>query len=103
VKAVGLGALAMVSLLLMFMMVRRASREEEMPTAEELVGIPPALAQADSDLVGEAAESEPAMEGVEIAEGALRQQQMLEQINDLAQNSPGEAASLLRKWIKAGT
>jgi len=100
IKTVGLAALAVVSLLLMFMMVRRAGREEEMPTAEELVGIPPALAQADSDLVGEATESAPPMEGVEIDEGALRRQQMLDQVNDLAQNSPAEAAALLRKWIK---
>jgi flagellar M-ring protein FliF len=100
VKTVGLGALAVVSLLLMFMMVRRASREEEMPTAEELVGIPPALAQAESDLVGEASESTPAMEGLEIDENDLRRQQMLDQVNELAKNDPDEAATLIRKWIR---
>jgi flagellar biosynthesis/type III secretory pathway M-ring protein FliF/YscJ len=100
VKSIGLGGLAVVSLFLMFMMVRRASREEEMPTAEELVGIPPALAEADADLVGEADETVAAMEGVEIEEGAVRRQQMIDQINELAVESSDEAASLLRKWIK---
>ncbi|MDY7109693.1 MAG: hypothetical protein SYC29_13745, partial [Planctomycetota bacterium] len=101
IKSVGLGALALLSLLLMFMMVRKAAgREEEMPSAEELVGIPPALAQADADVVGEASETIAAMEGVEIGEEDLRRQQMLEQINQLAVNTPAEAASLLRKWMR---
>ncbi len=100
IKTGGLGALALVSLTLMFMMVRRASREEELPSAEELVGIPPALTGPDSDLVGEADETVAAMEGLEIGEDAVRRQQMIEQINDLAANAPDEAAALLRKWIK---
>ncbi|MCP3903358.1 MAG: hypothetical protein GY715_06955 [Planctomycetes bacterium] len=100
IRSVTLGALAVVSLLLMFMMVRKASRQEEMPTAEELVGIPPALAEVDEALVGEADETVAAMEGVEIDEGSVRRSQMLEQINDLAQNRSDEVAGLLRKWIK---
>ncbi|MHC5113488.1 MAG: hypothetical protein ACYTGP_03555 [Planctomycetota bacterium] len=100
VRSVTLGALAVVSLLLMFMMVRKASRQEEMPTAEELVGIPPALADVDEALVGEAEETVAAMEGVEIDEEAVRRSQMLDQINDLAQNRSDEVAGLLRKWIK---
>ena len=100
VRPIGLGLLALVSLSLMFMMVRRASRQDEMPSAEELVGIPPALAEADADLVGEADETIAAMEGVEIDEGAVRHKQMLDQINDLAANNSDEAAALLRKWIK---
>ena len=101
VRSIGLGALALVSLLFMFMIVRRASHEEEMPTAEELVGIPPALTDENLDLVGEADESVAAMEGVEIDEKSVRRQQMLEQINELAMSSSDEAASLLRKWIKS--
>jgi flagellar M-ring protein FliF len=100
VTSIGLVGLAVVSLLLMFMMVRRASRQEEMPTAEELVGIPPALAEDDADLVGEADHTVAAMEGVEIDESAVRRQQMLEQINELATDTPQEAAGLLRKWLK---
>ena len=99
VRTGGLTLLSFVSLALMFMMVRRASRQEEMPTAEELVGIPPALAEEDSDLVGEAEEVDAAMEGVEVDEGDVRRTQMLDQINDLAKQSPDETAALVRKWI----
>ncbi|MBT8486211.1 MAG: hypothetical protein HKO59_13400 [Phycisphaerales bacterium] len=101
IKSIGLGALALVSLMFMLMIVRKASHDEEMPTAEELVGLPPALADGELDLVGEADESVAAMEGVEIDEESVRRQQMLEQINDLAVNSSDEAAGLLRKWMKA--
>jgi flagellar biosynthesis/type III secretory pathway M-ring protein FliF/YscJ len=99
VKPVGLGALAAVSLLLMFMMVRRVSRAEELPTAEELLGVPPALGP-ELDVVGEAEESPAAMEGLEIDERAVRRQQMISQINELARTASPEAATLLRRWIK---
>jgi flagellar M-ring protein FliF len=101
VKTISLGGLALVSLAMMFMMVRRASTRPELPTAAELVGIPPALAAADTDLVGEADEASPALEGVELTDDAMRRQQMLEQITSMIQNTPEDAAGLLRKWIKS--
>ena len=84
----------------MLMMVRKATREEELPSVEEIVGIPPALTDIDSAVVGEADETIAAMEGVEIDEGSVRRQQMIDQINDLALSAADEGASLLRRWIK---
>ena len=101
VSTIGLLALSVISLMLMFMMVRRASRQEPMPSAEELVGIPPALAESEDDLVGEVDESDAAMEGVEISEDEVRRNQMLEQINDMVRQSPADAATLVRKWIRS--
>jgi flagellar biosynthesis/type III secretory pathway M-ring protein FliF/YscJ len=101
VKTIGLGGLAVVSLAMMFMMVRRASIKPALPTAAELVGVPPALAAADSDLVGEADEAAPALEGVELNDDAMRRQQMLEQITSMVHEAPEEAAGLMRKWIKS--
>jgi flagellar biosynthesis/type III secretory pathway M-ring protein FliF/YscJ len=100
VKLVGLGALSAISLLMMFMMVRKATVKQPLPSAEELVGIPPALQSENSDLVGEAGESAPPLEAMEVDEGALRRQQMLDQINTMAIDRPDEAANLLRKWIR---
>ena len=102
VKFVGLGGMAIVSLAMMLMMVRRATAHEELPTAEELVGFPPALAGAEVDLVGEAEELTPALEGVEIGEEQIRKQEMLEQISSMVRETPDEAAHLLRKWIRDG-
>jgi len=101
ISTVAVVLLGAVSLGLMFMMVRKATRDEELPSPEELVGIPPALAEAEDDLVGEARETDAALEGVEIDEATVRRSQMLEQINQLARKEPEEAASLVRKWIRA--
>ena len=100
VRTVGLGGLALLSLAMMFMMVRKASVREELPSAEEIVGIPPALEELEKDLVGEATEADTPMEGVEVDDQSLRRQNMLEQINEMASNTPDELAVLLRKWIK---
>ena len=85
---------------MMFLMVRKASAREELPSPQELGGTPPALQGAESDVVGEAQESSPPLEGVEIQEEALRRQQMLDQINEMVTRNSDEAASLLRRWIK---
>jgi flagellar M-ring protein FliF len=100
VKYVTLGSLVLMSIAMMFLMVRKASVREQLPTASELVGIPPALAAAESDLVGEADEASPALEGVELNDDAIRRTQMLEQITDMVSDSPEDAAALLRRWMK---
>ena len=101
VRYVGLGSLAFISLAMMFLMVRKASVREELPSPAEIVGLPPALEIDDSDLVGEAEESALALEGVELDDTELRRGQLLEQINETIKTSPEEAASLVRRWAKA--
>jgi flagellar biosynthesis/type III secretory pathway M-ring protein FliF/YscJ len=100
VKYIGLGSLAFISLVMMVLMVRKANAREPLPTAAELVGVPKALEMTDGDLVGEADESSPALEGVELDDEELRKQQMLSQINEMIRSKPDEAASLVRKWIR---
>ena len=101
VKTIGLGGLALVSIGMMFMMVRRAGTKPHLPSAQELVGVPPALASAELDVVGEADEASSALEGVELNDDTMRRQQMLEQITSMVGDSPEEAAGLLRRWIKS--
>lgn len=99
VKTVALGVLAVVALGLMFSLVRSAAKPVELPSAQELVGVPPAL-EAGSDLVGEADESQTAMEGIELPEDALKTKKMLEQVGEMVKKNPGEAAGLLNRWIQ---
>lgn len=101
VKYVSLGGLALVSLVMMAMMVRRAGVHHEMPSAAELIGVPPALAALEGDIVGEADEASPALEGVEINDDTLKRQQMLDQINEMITRAPGDAAHLVRKWARS--
>lgn len=100
IKYVGLGALALLSLFMMFLMVRRAGVHTELPTAADVVGVPPPLPTDQSEVVGEAEESAPAMEAVELDDEALRRKQMLSQISDMVKHNPDEVANLLRRWIK---
>lgn len=96
-KAV-LGSLAAFAVLAMLLMVRRAGRSAPLPSAEELVGVPPAL-QHDQDLVGEADEGETAMTGIEIDDDALRARKMLDEVNDMVKSKPDIAASLMTRWL----
>ncbi|QOJ01289.1 MAG: hypothetical protein HRU70_12660 [Phycisphaeraceae bacterium] len=96
-KAV-LGVLAVASLGMMFMMVRRASKRADLPTAQELVGTPPPL-QSKSDLIGEADETEAALAGIEVDEGEMRTAQILEQVSDLVREKPETASTMVKRWI----
>ncbi|MEO1007048.1 MAG: flagellar M-ring protein FliF C-terminal domain-containing protein [Planctomycetota bacterium] len=98
-KAV-LGVLAVVSVGMMLMLVRRATKKAELPTPEELVGVPPAL-QGDGDLFGEAEEGEIALAGIELEDEKVHASKMLEQVGDLIESSPEMAAGLLGNWIRA--
>lgn len=100
VRTVALGTLGLISLAMMLLMVRKAQGSEPLPTAAELAGIPPALRTEDTDLVGEADEATPALDGMELDDESLRRQQMLRQINEMVSRAPGDAAVVLRRWMR---
>jgi flagellar M-ring protein FliF len=93
-----LAGLAVMSFGLMFYMVRRATRKEELPTIEELAGVPPTL-PTDDDLIGEVEEMGNTLAGVELDEDELRARQIADQISDLVRANPEEAGGLLTKWV----
>jgi flagellar biosynthesis/type III secretory pathway M-ring protein FliF/YscJ len=99
VKFLGLAGLALLSLAMMFLMVRRAGVTTELPSAEDIVGVPPTLPTDESEIVGEAIESAPILEGVEVDDAALRRQQMKGQISEMVRQNPDAVANLLRRWI----
>jgi flagellar biosynthesis/type III secretory pathway M-ring protein FliF/YscJ len=90
--------LAVVALGMMVMMVKKQGKKVELPTAEELVGIPPQL-EVQNDLVGEADEGETVMTGIEIDEGAMQQQKMLESVGEFVKAQPDGAARLVKRWL----
>ncbi len=98
IDKVVLGALAVVALAMMLMMVRKAGKRTQLPTAEELVGIPPTLA-TNSNLVGEAEEGDSPMAGIELDDEQLRASKMLEQVGDMVQTNPADAAKLVGRWL----
>lgn len=100
VKTVALGGMALASLGLMAMALKKAGKRPDLPAPEDLVGIPPALEQ-DSDVMGEAAEAESALAGIELSDEDVQRQQMLEQVASFLKESPEDAAVLFQRW--AGT
>lgn len=94
-----LGALALVAVGMMLSMVRKAGRKVELPTAEELVGIPPALIKNAGEIVGEADEGDTAMAGIEVGDEQLKTTKILEQVGKLVEESPGDAAKLINRWV----
>ncbi len=98
VKQIALGGLAAAALGLMLLMVRKAGKPAILPSAEELVGIPPAL-EPGSDLIGEADEGDTAMTGIEMDDNELKTSKMLEQVTELVKTNPTSAANVFSKWL----
>ncbi|MEO0475718.1 MAG: flagellar M-ring protein FliF C-terminal domain-containing protein, partial [Planctomycetota bacterium] len=93
-----LAGLAVMAVGLMLFMVRKATRKEELPTIEELAGVPPTL-PTDDELMGEVEEMDSTLAGVELDEDELRARQIADQISDLVRANPEEAGGLLTKWV----
>ncbi len=93
-----LGGLAVAAMALMVLMVRKAGRRMELPTPEELLGVPPTL-DSKGDLIGEAEEGDTALAGIEVGEEAMATQKMLEQVTELVKQSPDSAAKLINRWM----
>ncbi len=98
VKNLVLGALAVLSVIMMFLMVRRANVREPLPSPAETAGILPSLGGEGVDVVGEAEEGEAVLEGLELDEATLRMQELLKQINEAVKARPEEAAAMFQRW-----
>lgn len=94
-----LGALSLISLGMMILMVRRTTKREPLPTARELVGIPPAL-EGESDVVGEVDENQSPLTGYEIDDADVSAVRTLEQLTQLVERDPGKVARLVNRWIE---
>ncbi|GMV24960.1 MAG: hypothetical protein AMXMBFR58_09910 [Phycisphaerae bacterium] len=94
-----LALLAGVALFMMVSMVRKSARKVEMPTAEELVGVPPQV-EIKGESIGEAAEGEMPMPGIEIDDQEMRAQKILESVGEMVQQDPVAAARLLNRWVQ---
>ena len=102
-KQIAVSALALLSLFMALMMVRRAAgpveMEEEEAAALMMHGKKPldALSVEESNLA-EGAEGG-LLAGLELDDETVRSQQMLAQIKDMVKESPELAAALVSKWI----
>lgn len=99
IDTIALGALALVAVGMMLLTVKKAAAVPELPSPEELSGVPQRL-EIDSDVVGEAGEGDSPMAGIELNETEVEGQQLFEQIGKLVDADPEFATRLLRRWIQ---
>ncbi|MEM8874950.1 MAG: flagellar M-ring protein FliF C-terminal domain-containing protein [Planctomycetota bacterium] len=92
-----IGLLAVVSLFMVSMMVRKAS-----PTiTTEVPDLESALAQLRGEsVVGEVGESDNLMDAQEIDPEMMQTKQMVEQVQSLVGENPEAAAALIRRWVQ---
>lgn len=98
VKTLGLGGMALVALGMVVFTALKAGKREKLPTAEELVGVPPAL-QGEADVIGEAVEADSVLQGIELTDDEMKGRKMMEQVEDMVKEKPEDAARLLGRWI----
>lgn len=99
VETVLVGVLALISLGMMAMMVKRSGRKIELPRAEDLVGVPQHL-EGGGDLIGEASEGDHVMTGIEVDDQLVEVQHLREQVSELIRSNPESAAGLVERWAE---
>jgi flagellar M-ring protein FliF len=98
-KEIALGALAVMSLFMMSMMVRKGSPAAVAAPPAERERKPPAPIPAAEDVAGEAVEGDQTMEAVEIDGQAVKTQQMISQVQTMVRDNPDAAANLVKRWL----
>lgn len=93
-----LGGLAVLSLFMVSMMVRKGN---PLPAAATIAM--PALAMpvldASESLAGEVSEGKSMLDAMELDEDAVRAQQMLDQVSSMVEDNPDAAAGLVKRWL----
>jgi flagellar biosynthesis/type III secretory pathway M-ring protein FliF/YscJ len=103
IKEVVLGLLAVVSLFMVSMVVKKG-------TPAPAVAVAAANASAGNnsqapvidvggEIVGEVGSGVTTLDGMELDDDALRTQQMLEQVSSLVKENPDSAATLVKRWL----
>ncbi|MEM1423459.1 MAG: hypothetical protein AAGH64_05585 [Planctomycetota bacterium] len=98
VRTLGLGGLAVLALGLTVFTALKANKTQELPTAEELVGIPKAL-DADSEIIGEADGGDPPMEGIEVTDEEMHKIRIQEQVGEVVRERPEDSARIIQQWM----
>jgi len=98
-KEIALGTLAVMSLFMASMMVRKGT-PAMVPASSTYTPPPqqPTLLPGEA-FVGEAASGGAALDGMELNDDTIKAQQMVEQVSTLVRDNPDAAASLVKRWL----
>ncbi len=102
-KHIAISSLAMLSLFMVLMMVRKAGGPVEMTEEEATTMIagpkPLDVLSVEESNIAEATDANGLLEGFELGDDEIRSHQVLEQIREMVKTSPEMATKLVRKWI----
>ncbi|MGB7156741.1 MAG: flagellar M-ring protein FliF C-terminal domain-containing protein [Tepidisphaeraceae bacterium] len=96
-KEIAIGALALISLFMVSMMVRKSTPAPIIAAAPESRETP----QLDGmgEVAGIVGEGDSLLDGMELDEDAVRTQQMLDQVQTMVAENPDAAANLVKRWL----
>ncbi len=98
VKEIALGALALMSLLLVSYMVRRGAPVPLIAPQASAPAAPRTLSAAEG-IIGEAGEGGAMLDGMELDDESVKAQQMLGQVAQMVDENPETAATLVKRWL----
>ncbi len=97
VKEIAAGSLALISLFMVMMMVRRGGSVTTIPVPVELQVAAPLA--TDEDIAGEVGEGSALLDGMELDQDTIKAQQMVEQVATMVKENPDGAANLVKRWL----
>jgi flagellar biosynthesis/type III secretory pathway M-ring protein FliF/YscJ len=98
-REIMLGGLAVVSLFMLLMTVRKAGPAVVATPVGVQTTVPMPLLDATESLAGEVGEGKSLLDAMELDEDAVRAQQMVEQVAAMVDDNPDAAASLVKRWM----
>jgi flagellar biosynthesis/type III secretory pathway M-ring protein FliF/YscJ len=93
-----LGGLAVVSLFMVSMMVRKGNPLPAL-AAVAMPTMPMPVLDASETLAGEVSEGKQMLDAMELDEDAVRAQQMIDQVSSMVEENPDAAAGLVKRWL----
>jgi flagellar biosynthesis/type III secretory pathway M-ring protein FliF/YscJ len=100
-RDIGVAGLAMFSLFMVLMMVRKSVPVPIPETVEETTkgGRSAPHIGGDTPLAGEVAEGDRTLDGMELDDEAMKTQQVIEQVSNMVTENPDAAANLVKRWL----
>lgn len=98
-REIMLGGLAVVSLFMVSMMVRKGGAAVVALPASVHINAPTPLLNATEHLAGEAGESKSMLNAMELDADAVHAQQMVDQVAAMVEDNPDAAAGLVKRWM----
>jgi flagellar biosynthesis/type III secretory pathway M-ring protein FliF/YscJ len=97
-KEIALGMLAIMSLFMASMMVRKSTPAVVPALSQANPSVPPALLSTEP-IAGEAAGGDALLDGMELNEEAVKAQHMVNQVSTMVRENPDAAAALVKRWL----